>query len=179
MHNINWKQLNDRLPSEKTEEAKHKRDLLWKGFDVNGNGIVSLAEVDKGLRDVLNCVQVFDCKPVIIQAFNAAKNAVKSSKAHSGDYVDRAEFRLLLAYLKQYFAYYQIFCEIDTGNDRRINRSEFSKAKHAFEQWVGPIEDVNKVFDEIDANGGGEILFGEFVAWATKKNLDTEDYSQI
>lgn len=42
-------------------------------MDVNANGYLSLAEVDKGLRDVLKCDQLFDCKPVIIRAFNKAK----------------------------------------------------------------------------------------------------------
>ena len=44
-----------------------------------------------------------------------------------------------------------------------------------FFQWVGPIEDYEAEFDSIDANGGGQILFNEFVDWATDKNLDIED----
>jgi hypothetical protein len=35
-------------------------------LDNNGNGLLSLAEVDKGIRDVLGCDVLFDCKPVII-----------------------------------------------------------------------------------------------------------------
>ena len=38
-------------------------------MDVNGNGYLSLAEVDKGLRDVLALDEVFDCKPAIMRAF--------------------------------------------------------------------------------------------------------------
>ena len=30
-------------------------------------------------------------------------------------------------------------------------------------------------FDAIDKNGGGQILFDEFVEWATAKNLDIEE----
>ena len=43
-------------------------------MDINGNGFLSLAEVDKGLRDVLKTDDIFDCKPCIIRAFNASKN---------------------------------------------------------------------------------------------------------
>ena len=43
------------------------------------------------------------------------------------------------------------------------------------EVWVGPIEDVEAEFAKIDKNGGGVILFDEFVAWAITKNLDLED----
>ena len=30
-------------------------------------------------------------------------------------------------------------------------------------------------FEKIDENGGGQVLFGEFVKWALDKNLDIED----
>ena len=30
-------------------------------------------------------------------------------------------------------------------------------------------------FDNIDKNGGGQILFSEFVDWAIEKDLDVED----
>ena len=42
-------------------------------------------------------------------------------------------------------------------------------------QWVGPIEDLEAEFAKIDKNGGGQILFGEFVDWALEKDLDIED----
>ena len=42
-------------------------------------------------------------------------------------------------------------------------------------QWVGPIDDLEAEFDAIDVNGGGQILFNEFVDWATAKNLDIEE----
>ena len=40
---------------------------------MNGNGYLSLAEVDKGLRDVVKIPTIFDVKPVIMRAFQAAK----------------------------------------------------------------------------------------------------------
>ena len=42
-------------------------------------------------------------------------------------------------------------------------------------QWVGPIEDTDAEFDAIDTNGGGQILFNEFIDWALAKHLDIED----
>jgi hypothetical protein len=44
-----------------------------------------------------------------------------------------------------------------------------------FSQWVGPISDMAAEFGRIDQNGGGQILFSEFVDWALAKNLDLED----
>jgi hypothetical protein len=65
---------------EKTTEHVARRKELFKQIDMNGNGYVSLAEMDKGIRDVLKCREIFDAKPVIARAFHAAKNAVKSSQ---------------------------------------------------------------------------------------------------
>ena len=42
-------------------------------------------------------------------------------------------------------------------------------------QWVGPVEDMGAEFEKIDKNGGGQILFSEFVDWALEKDLDIED----
>ena len=46
---------------------------MWDGFDVNGNGYLSLAEVDKGMRDVVQLPTLFGLKPVLMRAFQAAK----------------------------------------------------------------------------------------------------------
>ena len=67
---------------------------------------------------------------------------------------------------------------IDTGDDNRVSKEEFcaENVKAAVEKWTGEtIEDMEAEFDSIDENGGGQILFGEFVKWALDKNLDIED----
>ena len=52
-NNAIWKELENKLPWQNTPEHKAKRDQYWSGFDVNGNGYLSLAEIDKGMRDVV------------------------------------------------------------------------------------------------------------------------------
>ena len=47
---------------------------MFRMFDPNGNGYLSLAEVDKGVRDVLQMDHLFKCKPAIMRAFKHAKN---------------------------------------------------------------------------------------------------------
>lgn len=61
-------ELSKKLPTLKTEAHKKKRDEMFLGFDPNGNGFLSLAEIDKGCRDVLQCDEIFDAKPAIIRA---------------------------------------------------------------------------------------------------------------
>ena len=45
---------------------------------MNGNGYLSLAEVDKGMRDVISLPALFDLKPVLMRAFTAAKKVSKA-----------------------------------------------------------------------------------------------------
>ena len=52
-HNPIWDELHDKLPWHLTEEQRQKRIKIWSSIDVNNNGILSLAEVDKGMRDVV------------------------------------------------------------------------------------------------------------------------------
>ncbi|CUI14795.1 flagellar calcium-binding protein, putative [Bodo saltans] len=164
-----------KLPIDLTPESKHKRMELFKQFDPNSNGYLSLAEVDKGLRDVLAIEELFDVKPVIMRAFQAAKGANnKTNKAGSlgPDFVEKSEFRLLLVYLGKYFELWELFEAVDTDDDRRIDIGEFRKAVPVINSWGAHITDVDATFKQIDANGGGIILFDEFAHWALSKHLD-------
>jgi hypothetical protein len=95
-----WAELNQKLPWHKTPEEYQMRLKIWSQFDVNGNGILSLAEVDKAMRDILRLPALFALKPVLIRAFYAAKDKVKSDKSYADDYISRGEFRILLKFLR-------------------------------------------------------------------------------
>ena len=173
MQNDIWETLREKLPYKTTPEDTEKRKKIWEGFDVNGNGYISLAETDKGMRDVLNLPQLFDLKPVLMRAFQAAKKKLPSKNTYGDDYVSRAEFRYLLMYLRQYYEYWVAFDEIDKDDDRRISYEEFCKAKSTMERW-GIKGDSEALFKEADSDGHGMILFKEFVDWATRKGLDLD-----
>lgn len=119
------KVINDKLPSGNAPADLEKTNYYWPRFDVNGNGYLSLAEVDKGIRDVIRLPELFQLKPVIIRAFNMAKTKLKAANKYGDDYVSKAEFRFLLQYLRDYYCYWSIFNDIDTSKDRRISLKEF------------------------------------------------------
>jgi len=77
---VDWPALSAKLPTGKSAEAKAKRQKLFSAIDGNGNGYLSLAEVDNGVRDVLKCHEIFEAKPAINRAFHAAKNAVPTQR---------------------------------------------------------------------------------------------------
>jgi Ca2+-binding EF-hand superfamily protein len=175
---IDWVQIREKLPVDKTEEAKAKRMALFDQFDPNNNGYLSLAEVDKGCRDVLGIYEIFQAKKVILRAFEAARG-LNDPKVPKGDlgcsYVERMEFRMLLLYLRQYFEIWQIFDQVDSDDDHRLDLAEFKAALPKLEAWGMAIEDADATFAEMDTNGGGKVLFGEFSDWALKKKLNFAD----
>ena len=107
----------------------------WASIDINNNGYLSLAEIDKGLRDVICIPEVFDTKPVIMRAFQAAKVKGASRSKYSNDYVEKSEYRWLLLYLRQYYEYWVAFERIDSNHDRRVTHVEFMKAVPIMSQW--------------------------------------------
>jgi Ca2+-binding EF-hand superfamily protein len=176
---IDWALINSHLPVKREEVDKRK--AIWRKIDNNGNGIVSLAEMDKGIRHAIGLSQVFDAKPAIMRAFQYAKDSSASKRTDGlgDDFVEWREFRTFLVALRQRFEYWAAFCAIDTDGDRRINLAEFTSAKELIEKWVGPIPDAEATFQEIDANGGGQILFDEFCEWSLAKNLDLDDDEEL
>jgi hypothetical protein len=71
---LDWEKIKKKLPLEKTKEGVAKRNKLFNSIDMNGNGYLSLAEVDRGIRDCLGLDKVFNCKSAIMRAFQAAKD---------------------------------------------------------------------------------------------------------
>ena len=58
-----------------------------------------MAEIDKGVRDILHIQELFLSKQAIMRAFEASKNCVKSKTKYGEDFVEWVEFRFLLIYL--------------------------------------------------------------------------------
>ena len=71
---IDWGLIAARIPTKKDKQSKMRRMKMFNDFDVNGNGYLSLAELDKGIRDVLVIPQMFDMKPPILRAYYASKD---------------------------------------------------------------------------------------------------------
>ena len=83
----------------------------------------------------------------MLRAFNAAKDKKKSENDYDDDYINWVEFRYLLLSLRMYAEYWCAFARIDTDDDRRISKEEFVAGKHQLERWVGPIMDVEALFE--------------------------------
>jgi hypothetical protein len=161
----------NQLPGLDKDDATQKaaRMTVFAKFDPNNNGYVSLAECEKGCRDVLGFGDVTNMlpKPVVMRAYQAARGV---SEGH-GDYVEKSEFRLFLVYLQRYLELWQMFAAMDGSSsgvdDRRITYDEFQKSVPQLVQQFGiVVDDPQATFDAMDVNGGGMVLFDEFSQWA-------------
>ncbi len=64
---------------------------------------------------------------------------------------------------------FSFFCRIDTGDDDKISKEEFlsEEVEHALGRWTnGDLGNMEAEFDAMDVNGGGQILFKEFIKLA-------------
>jgi Ca2+-binding EF-hand superfamily protein len=134
-----------------------------------------LAEVDKGVRDVIQLPELFELKPVLIRAFNAAKTSLKAATSHGDDYVSKAEFKYLIQYLRDYSNYWFVFNQIDTSKDRRVSLEEFEKAVPLLEQRGLKVPNAKAIFHKIDTNNGGYILFDEFCHYVIANHMEFEE----
>ena len=156
-----------KLPTDLNVHSRVARRKLFKAFDANGNGYLSLAEIDRAILDVLGSEDLFDCKPAIMRAFQAAKAAGKSANARGDDYVeDGREFRLLLLYLRRYFELHTMFRAVDTSGDRRVDQAEVAAALPLLRRWGVEVESAGEAFGQMDLDEGGHVLFDEFAHWA-------------
>jgi len=181
------------------DEQKAARADLWRRCDPNGNGYLSLAEVDGGIRAELWGTLGEDVgtylwrryRPAYIRAFNDAKDIAKEkpipgANADTDDYVTLREFRLFVCFLRYYCIWFEVFSLVDGENDgttayhdRRLSREEWSagvgNVAAAGASWApflalqGACEDS---FDSIDANGKGKILLIEFCSWVKQAEVD-------
>ena len=77
-----WAELAAKIPWHTTYEELKKRDKIWTSMDTNGNGLITLDELEAGVKK-LGLPALFDLKPVLQRAFNAAKNKLKAKKKKS------------------------------------------------------------------------------------------------
>ena len=102
----------------------------------------------------------------------SAKGLNHRGRGFNNDFVEWKEFRLLLLYMRQYLELFVMFDRMDSNDDRRISRSEFERARGMLVGWGLKHFAVDSIFQKIDQNQGGFILFDEFAHWAIQEKLD-------
>lgn len=140
-----------------------KTTSLFSRLDFNNNGMLSLAELDKG---VVELWPQFNNKPALLRAY-------KATDANGNGFVSKKEFRAFLEYLIVYTNLFTRFTTMDTSGDRRLTEEEFVQgAPHLGLDGLGlETADLRALFRRIDRNGGGVLLFDEFCAYFASEAL--------
>ena len=193
---FNWVEFSTRLPTRRDAQSTAQRRKLFRVCDANANGFISLAEFDRGLKEIFGvsfASLISHAKPAIMRAYQAAKRKALDVEQLSNllgpglnpdDYVSWPEFRLLLAYLRQYLELWLMFETIDGGvmGDRRLTEWEFIAAMPMIERWATTngrpplqVDDPAAEFKRMDRDGSGAVRFDEFSLWAFERRLSFED----
>jgi len=89
--------------------------------------------------------------------------------------VSKAEFKCLLQYLREYSNYWFVFNQIDTSKDRRVSLAEFEKAVPLLHERGLKVPYAKSIFQKIDTNNGGYILFDEFCHYVIANQMEIEE----
>jgi Ca2+-binding EF-hand superfamily protein len=139
--------------------SKEEVDDVFRRIDFNGNGMLSLAELDKA---VIELWPHFNNKPAIMRAYKAADR-------NGTGFISRKEFDLVLDYLAKYNALWNVFSAADTSGDGRLTLNEFVTAAAK----IPELKDLDPVavFKQLDTNNGGVLLFDEFCHWFVRSTV--------
>ena len=134
--------------------AREELHKLWERFDYNGNGLLSLAEIDKLVREEY---PQYDDKQALLRAY-------KFADQDGSGFITKNEFATLVRSLAYFKALAEEFREVDASGDRRIDFDEFLAGAPRMGLNLGEAE-ARAIFDKMDADGGGLVLFEEFCAF--------------
>ncbi len=182
--------------TEKTSHSKQLRKLGFRKVDANGSGRCSLAEVDGFILNTLKKTyglkigrKIFKhFRPSYIVAYNSAKNLKRASSAgEDDDYINFQEFRMLNIFLAVYAGMLDAFSTIDGGgkgisedDDRRVEKEEWIEGfVHLSNTGFVGLEDLSSLenaldlFDKMDHNKSGRVLFQDFCNCLLKAEIET------
>ena len=141
---------------------KSQLDAQWRSLDFNGNGIVSLAELDKW---VVQSFPQLNNKAALRRAFIRTT----SKDGDGDDWVQRREFKALMVNVIYFNRAFELFDSIDTGRDQRVDFEEYFAAVGRLGLGLDRKQALDE-FQRIDSNGGGQLLFDEFCEWLVDIN---------
>eukprot|EP01062_Namystynia_karyoxenos_P076459 TRINITY_DN7502_c0_g2_i1.p1 TRINITY_DN7502_c0_g2~~TRINITY_DN7502_c0_g2_i1.p1 ORF type:complete len:464 (+),score=162.55 TRINITY_DN7502_c0_g2_i1:111-1394(+) len=154
-----------------------ERKRLFHEVDMNGNGFLSLAELDLAVKTRW---PEFDHKNAVIRAYKLAdRKSNREGWLTRSDDEKRCEWSHFLKYLVLYNEYWHGFDEIDLNHDLSVDVDEWrANANRVFklegtDMALDP-DELDVVFSEMDADGSGRVRFDEFCIWAAKVNGDRD-----
>eukprot|EP00929_Paragymnodinium_shiwhaense_P024799 TRINITY_DN15154_c0_g1_i3.p1 TRINITY_DN15154_c0_g1~~TRINITY_DN15154_c0_g1_i3.p1 ORF type:complete len:188 (+),score=47.87 TRINITY_DN15154_c0_g1_i3:352-915(+) len=153
---------------------------MWSTLDYNGNNIVSLAEIDKW---VVERYPLLNHKPALMRAYKCtikSGSMFKEKRTYNDDWVHKKDFKRLIVNLFYFNKLYWLFAEANAGddNDRRMDYMEFKSCLAICHVQLSE-QEAQAEFREMDANGGGMVLFDEFCHYFASKSCPESCYDFV
>eukprot|EP01047_Picozoa_sp_COSAG01_P061943 COSAG01_NODE_7801_length_3051_cov_2.077210_2_plen_554_part_00 len=143
--------------------TKAARDTMFAAMDYNGNGALSLAEIDKA---IVTSYTEYNHKAALQRAYRAADTS-------EDGLIERKEFRKLLHYLVYFNNMWEKFEAIDADGDKRLSLEEFTDGIASLGIADVSELDVQAEFESV-SEAGGHVLFGEFCTWSARRHVRSE-----
>jgi len=152
------------------------RKQMFKDTDMNGNGILSLAELDLAVKTKW---PEFDHKRAVIRAYKLAdKKGNRDGWLTRDDDETVCEWSHFLKYLSLYTYYLSEFDSLDLNHDLCVDINEWRAHANDVFKLEGDdaltMEELDVVFSEMDADGSGRVRYDEFCIWAAKVHGDSD-----
>ncbi len=161
MSKMDWEFFDQVLPLDGSKESISALKRCFSRGDGNGNGLISIAEVEKALMQTLNYDRTVKSAlaPSVKRAHRVAKD---DKKGGNNDFLDMSEFPAFVNFLRYDLHVLQVFASMDKDRDGHVTRQEFSRLTSRMSKKFGfPAQDDGE-FDRLDADGGGYIRYKTF-----------------
>lgn len=142
----------------KTCRNREKCKKMWSTLDFNGNGVVSLAEIDKF---VVENYPLLNHKPALMRCY-------KCTMERKDEFLHRRDFKRFILNVFYFNKLYWLFDECN-GDDRRMTKEEFKHMLQTLSVRMDPSTAAQE-FQKMDKNGGGMVLFDEFCHWFAQRS---------
>lgn len=149
-----WKEGMDRMLPESIADV----DALFRKFDRTGNGKLAFFEVLHGCEATLGLtpIGIFNVNNAALQAFR------ESTKRSSRHRLGKSDFTLFLTKLHMRVGMLIEYGLLDDDQDHRLTQEEFEAGWDRIVSWRIPGKCAEEVFDLLDHDSSGRILFKDF-----------------
>jgi len=141
---------------------------MWRKLDKNGDDVVDLDEITLFVNDLVKSgvwPNFMNCKVALERAF---KQTLADELGEHGDSVEKEDFHALLLNIFWFTKLDEIFQEIDTDDDDRLDLQEFIEGmKHLGVPLSA--QDAEREFQQVDQDSGGTVDFGEFCLYIRQR----------
>ena len=167
-----WLALAAKLPASRGDRAM--RGQLFDGMlSEDGKGMLTIDHLERELLSALgvpsDSALAEACAPAISRAIETSKDMRGGAEQ---DTVDRADFRLAIAYLRRYFELLALYGIKGPSDARQLDADAFEAAIPTLGEWGVQLEEPAAAFAKIPGHRNGNVPFDAFCDWALRRGLE-------